>query len=182
MLQVRLHRGQRNLRKHELGAAQLRRTSTAKGRPRKSAEAGLEALRLVSHALLQRRGPVAVNEIVAAIEHEKPGVVEISARPSRRMKRGAKTVARLDRRDETLLIGKHGLQPQFAEQRVARSEAVVERALGGVQPLGYEIDGHRRRPPLRGELAGCGKEAGMIESGPSHCCRLNGLDVSVNMR
>ena len=31
MLQVRLHRGQRNLRKHELGAAQLRRTSVTKG-------------------------------------------------------------------------------------------------------------------------------------------------------
>ena len=42
MLQVRLHRDQRDLRKHELGAAQLRRTSTAKRRPRESAEAGLE--------------------------------------------------------------------------------------------------------------------------------------------
>ena len=146
-MQVRLHRGQRNLHKHELGAAQLRRTSTAKGRPRETAEAGLEALRLVGDALLQRRGPVAVNEIAAAIEHQKPGVVEISARPSRRVERGAKTVARLDRRDETLLIGKHGLQPQFAEQRVAQSEAVVERALGSVQPLGYGMTVTAEGPP-----------------------------------
>ena len=84
------------------------------------------------------------------------------------MERGAQAVARLDRRDETLLIGEHGLEPQFAEQRVARGEAIVERALGGLEPLGDRIDGHGDRPALRDELAGRGQEAGMIELRSPH--------------
>jgi hypothetical protein len=31
------------------------------------------------------------------------------------MKRGGEPIAGFDRRDESLLIGKHGLQPQLAE-------------------------------------------------------------------
>jgi hypothetical protein len=54
----------------------------------------------------------------------------MQARPGGRVKRGRKPIAGFDGRDESLLIGKHGFQPQFAEQRVPRREAVIERALG----------------------------------------------------
>ena len=130
MLKMRLDRGQRNLRQHELArrsSARRRGQTPPRANVRKQAS---KRSRLIGHAALQRRRPVALNEIVPAIEHEQPGVVEMSARPSRRVERSAETVARLDRGDETLLIGEHGLQPQFAEQRVARGEAIVERALG----------------------------------------------------
>src|SRR5215470_15337513 len=46
-----------------------------------------------------------------------------------RQKRGSEPVASFDGRNEPLLIGEDGRQPQLAKQRVARSEAVVERAL-----------------------------------------------------
>ena len=74
------------------------------------------------------------------------------------MERGAKAVAGLDRGDETLLIGEHGLEPHFAEQRVARGEAIVERTLGRFQPLGDRIDGDSLRPALGDERAGAARK------------------------
>ena len=139
-LQVRLDGGERDFGQHECGAAQLTRTGAAKGAARKCPQAGLETLSLIGDAAPERRRPVALNEIVAAVEHEQPRVVQMPARPGRRVERGAEAIARLDRGDETLLIGEHGLEPHLAKQRIARGEAIIERTLGRFQPLGDRID------------------------------------------
>ena len=86
----------------------------------------------------------------------------MTARPGRRVERRAQARAGLDRRDEIRLIGEHGREPQFAEQRVAQSRS-DGRTAGGFQPLADQIDGHRGRPALRDELTGRGQEARTIE-------------------
>ena len=95
------------------------------------------------------------------------------------MQRGAQPLARLDRGDEALLIGEHGLEPDFAEERVARSEAIVERTLGRSNPLGDEIDGYGFRPALGNQPPRRVKEVRMIESRVPHAYRLYGLDSIV---
>src|SRR5580658_4951867 len=75
-LEMGLHGGDRGFRKHECGAAQLSPTRAAERMPRKSPQAGLEALRLIGHAALERRRPFAVNEIVAAVEQEQPSIIQ----------------------------------------------------------------------------------------------------------
>ena len=172
-LKMRLDGGERNFRQHEYGAAQLGRPGAAERGPRERLQAGLEALGLIGDAALQRRRPVAMDEIVAAVEHQQPRVIEMAARPRRRVERGAEAVAGLDRGDEALLKGEHGRQPQFAEQRVARREAVVERTLWRLEPLGDGVDGNGGRPALGDELAGRGQEAGLIESRSPHSFRLS---------
>ena len=87
----------------------------------------------------------------------------MAARPRRRVESGAQAVAGLDRSDKALLKREHSREPQLAEQRVARREAVVERALWRLEPLGDGVDGNGGRPALRDELAGRGQEAGLIE-------------------
>ena len=75
------------------------------------------------------------------------------------MKRGGKPVSGFDGRDESLLIGKHGFQPQLAEQRVPRREAVIERALWGFQPLRDGIDRDRAWAPFASQRASRGEKA-----------------------
>jgi hypothetical protein len=77
----------------------------------------------------------------------------MQARPSRSVKRGRKSNAGFDRCDESLLIGKHGFQPQLDEQHVPRREAVIERALWGFQPLRDGIDRDRAWAPFNARAA-----------------------------
>src|SRR5271156_3118540 len=100
----------------------------------------------------------------------------MAARPRRRVEGGAEAVAGLDRSDKALLKRKHSREPQLAEQRVARREAVVERALWRLEPFGDGVDSHRGRPALGNELAGRGEKAGLIESRSPHAFKLSGLD------
>ena len=70
---------------------------------------------------------------------------------------------------------------QTIEQRVARGEAIVERALGRFEPLGDGVDGNGRRSALGNEVAGRSQEPGLIESRSPHTFRLYSLDLAVNM-
>ena len=92
----------------------------------------------------------------------------MQARPGRRVKRGRKPIAGFDRCDESLLIGKHGFQPQLAEQRVARREAVIERALWGFQSLRDGIDRDRAWAPFASQRASRGEKACIVEECSSH--------------
>src|SRR3984885_16073435 len=89
--------GDRDLRQDECRAAHLGASSAAEGAAGKRPQAGLEALSLIGDAAPERRRPVALYEIVTAIEHEQPRVVQMTAGPGRRVERRAKAVARLDR-------------------------------------------------------------------------------------
>ena len=60
--------GDRDFRQHERGPAHLTATGAAEGAARKRPQAGLEALSLIGDAAPERRRPVALNEIVAAVE------------------------------------------------------------------------------------------------------------------
>src|SRR3984885_15360370 len=100
----------------------------------------------------------------------------MTAGPGRRGDPHPAPVPPLDRGNETLLIGEPGLEPYFSKQRVARGEAIVEGALGGLQPLGDRIDGYGLRPALGDERARRGQEASLIELRASHRCRLSSLD------
>src|SRR6185437_16219722 len=140
----------------------------AEGLPGEAIEAALEALRLIDDTAPERSRPIALDEIVAAIEQQQPGIVEVAARPGRHVQRRTQPVAGLDRRDEPLLEVEHGVEPELAQQHVARSEAMIERALGGVQPLDDRIDGYRHRSALRAERAGRSQEVGMLEFRARH--------------
>ena len=104
----------------------------------------------------------------------------MQARPGRRVKRGCEPVAGFDGRYESLLIGKHGFQPQLAEQRVARTEAVIERALWGFQPLRDGIDRDRAWAPFASQRASRSEKARIVEECSSHFFRLYSLDLTVN--
>src|SRR5258708_29914505 len=104
----------------------------------------------------------------------------MQARPGRRVKRGGEPIAAFDGRDESLLIGKHGFQPQLAEQRVARREAVIERALWSAQALRDGIDRDCARAPFASQRASRGEKARIVEKCSSHQSRLLSLDLVVN--
>src|SRR5215831_7754128 len=173
--------GDRNFCQHKGGAPELRRADAAEGIACKALQARLEALRLVCHAVFKRCGPIALDEIVAAVKQQEPCIIQMEAYPGWCVKRGGEPVAGFDGRDETFLIGEHGGQPQLAEQRVARGEAVVEGALWRFQVLGDRLDRHGGGTPFGGQRAGRRKEARIIEQRSPHICRLYGLDLPVNM-
>src|SRR5215831_16201555 len=102
--------------------------------------------------------------------------------PGRRMKRGSEPVASFDGRNEPLLIGEDGRQPQLAKQRVARSEAVVERALWSFQALRDGIDRHGSGTPFASQRAGRSEKACTVEARSPHLSRLYGLDFKVKIR
>src|ERR1700682_128540 len=104
----------------------------------------------------------------------------MQARPGRSGKRGRKSIAGFDRCDESLRMGKHGFQPQLAEQRVPRREAVIERALWGFQPLRDGIDRDSAWAPFASQRAGRGEKASIVEECWSHFYRLFSLDLTVN--
>src|SRR5258708_1294030 len=89
-------------------------------------------------------------------------------RPARRVKRHSEPIAGVGGSDEILLISQHGLQPQLAEQRVARTEAVIERALWRLQPPRDGIDRDGARAPLASQRASRGQKARIIEKCSSH--------------
>ena len=88
-LEMMLDRGERDFRQHECGVAHLSATGAAERSARKCPQASLETLSLIGHAASQRRRPVALNEIMAAVEHQQPRVFQMAARPGRRVQRGA---------------------------------------------------------------------------------------------
>ena len=84
-----LHGGRRNFGKYECGATDLSGSGAAKRLPRKCPQTCLDAFRLIGDASLQRSRPVAVNKIVAAVEEEQSGIVQVPTRPGRHVKRRA---------------------------------------------------------------------------------------------
>src|ERR1700732_1363796 len=90
----------------------------------------------------------------------------MQSRPTRRVKRSTEPIA--GGSDEIFLIRKHGLQPQLAEQRVARTEAVIERALRRLQPPRHGIDRDRARAPFASQRARRREKARIVEKCPSH--------------
>ena len=115
---------------------------------------GEQTLRLLAHAAFQRCRKIALYEVVAAVEQEQPRIVDMRPRPGRRVQRRGETIAGLDRRDEALLVGQDRRQPEFAEQRVARGEAMIERTLRCPQILRDGIHRHCRRPVRISQRAG----------------------------
>ena len=105
------HGSDRNFRQHKGGAPELRRANAAEGMACKALQARLEALRLICLAASKCRGPIALDEIVAAVEQQQPCIIQMESYPGRRVKRGGEPVAGFDGRDETFLIGEHGGQP-----------------------------------------------------------------------
>jgi hypothetical protein len=64
-LEVGLHGSYRNLREHESGAPQLRRSGTAERVSRERPQACFETLRLIVHTALECCRPTAVDKIMA---------------------------------------------------------------------------------------------------------------------
>src|SRR5258708_28806011 len=89
-------------------------------------------------------------------------------RPTRCVKRGTEPIAGVGGSDEIVLIRQYGLQPQLAEQRVARTEAVIERALRRLQPPRHGIDRHRARAPFASQRARRGEKARIVEKWSPH--------------
>ena len=65
-------------------------------------------LGLIAMLALESGSASCLDEVVAAVEHQQPGVIETAARPGGGVERGPEAVASVDRGDETLLIGEHG--------------------------------------------------------------------------
>ena len=84
-----LDRRERHFREDECGPAHLNATSAAERAAGKCPQASLETLSLIGHTASERRRPVALNEIMAAVEHQQSCVFQMAARPSRRVQRGA---------------------------------------------------------------------------------------------
>jgi hypothetical protein len=67
---VRLYGGDGNFCEHEGGAPELRRTSSTKCTACKARHAPLEPLRLIAHATFEGFGPIALHEIMTAVEQQ----------------------------------------------------------------------------------------------------------------
>src|SRR5215469_2002789 len=91
-LQVLLYGGHRNFGEHESRATQLHRAGAAECIPREPPQARLEAPRLIGDGALERRRPIALDEIVAAVEQQQSRIVQMPAHPGRSVKRGAKSI------------------------------------------------------------------------------------------
>jgi hypothetical protein len=161
--EVRLYGSNGNLREHEHGTLELRRASSTECPACKAGQAGLEALRLIAHAAFEIRRPISLHEIMAAIEQQQSRIVQMQTRPGRRVKRGGESVPGFDGRHKTRLIGKYGLQPQLSKQRVARSEAVIERTFWRAQALRHRINRHGARAAFRSQCPSRSQEARIIE-------------------
>src|SRR6516165_3759987 len=162
------YRSQRNLDEHKAGVTQLRRPGAAELIPRKFLHTHLESLRLFRDSALQRSRPIALNEIVTTVEHQEARIVQMPAHPPRRVKRGGQTVAGLNFLNEALLKGERGREPELAQQRIARSETVVERTLWRFQALGDGIDRDRGRPAFAGQRTRSRQKTDIVEQRPSH--------------
>jgi hypothetical protein len=110
-LEVRFDGSDRNFRKRKGGVPDLPGTRATEGVSCKALKARLEALRLIAYAASERRRPIALDEIVAAVKQEQARIIQMQACPGGRMKRGGKAVAGFDGDDEPLLIGDDGRQP-----------------------------------------------------------------------
>ena len=165
---VRLYGGDGNFREYEGGAPELCRTCATKCVPCKARETSLESLCLVAHSTFKRRGPVALHEIMTAVEQQEPRVIEMQSCPGRRVERRGEPIASFDRSEESFLIGQHGVQPQLAEQRVTRREAVIERTLWRLQALRDGLDRDRSRPPFTSQRASRSEKARIVEKCSSH--------------
>ena len=67
---VRLYGGDGNFCEHEGGAPELRRTSSTECTACKARHAALEPLCLIAHATFEGFGPIALHEIMTAIEQQ----------------------------------------------------------------------------------------------------------------
>ena len=166
--EVRLHRCDRNFRQHERGAPKTRRGRRGRTPVARSCSGTLRTAEPGYARHAGRRRPVALYEILAAVKQEQARVIQMQARPGGGVKSGCEPVAGFDGRDESLLIGEGRFQPQFTEQRVARSEALVERTLGSSQPSRDRIDRHGRGTAFASDRAGRSEEAGFVEKRSAH--------------
>ena len=180
-LEVHLYGSDRNFCEYEGSASELCWANAAEGKLCEGLQASLEALSLIAHTASQWCRPIALHEIVTAVEEQQPSIIQVPAHPCRRVERSGKPITSLDGCDEALLIGERGRQPQLTEKRVARSEAIVERSLWGVQPLHDGIDRHGGGAALARSRAGGGEETRIVKDCSTHRFRLNGLDRFVYM-
>jgi hypothetical protein len=63
----------------------------------KARETSLKSLCLVAYATFERSGPVALHEIMTAVEQQEPRVIQMQSRPGRRMERGSEPIAGFDK-------------------------------------------------------------------------------------
>jgi hypothetical protein len=69
-LKVRPYDSDWNFCEHEGGATEVGRTNATERLPCKARQAGLEPLRLIAHATFEIRWPIALHEIVTAVEQQ----------------------------------------------------------------------------------------------------------------
>jgi len=108
-LEVHLYGSDWNFCEYEGSTSDLCPANAPEGKSREGLQASFKALSLIAHTASQWRGPIAVHEIVTAVEEEQPRIIQVPAHPGRCVERSGKPVAGFDSRDEALLIREHGL-------------------------------------------------------------------------
>src|ERR1700722_3154538 len=166
--EVPLDCGDWRFQQHEPGSKNLRRARAAEDLARKSGHALLKPLCLLTHPFLELVGPIALNEVMAAVERKQSRIFHMFAGPAWQMQRGSKAVARLDCRDKSHLKFQHQFQPKLAEQHIAGCEAVIEGALRSLETARDRIRRHCGGPALGRQEPGGFEKAGVVIKRTSH--------------
>jgi hypothetical protein len=81
-LQVPFHCCDRQFTKNEHGTTPMRLACASEGPLRKPIYARVDSLSLRMHPSLERRRPCPFDEVMAAVDQQEPGVLEMLPRPS----------------------------------------------------------------------------------------------------
>src|ERR1700724_2173789 len=103
----------------------------------------------------------------------------MQADPGRCVQCRLQPVAGVERGGNPLLKIEHRAQPQFAEQHVARGEAVIERPDRGLETVGYRADCDGGWARYRGDCQGRVEEVAIIEFRSSHRYRICILELTI---
>jgi hypothetical protein len=167
-LKVCLYGGDRNFGEHERSTAKLGWTGPTEYLASKGFQMRLESPSLITHPTFKSRGPISLHKVVTTVKRQQARIVQMQTCPGGCVKRGGKTVAGFDGREESLVISEDGFQPQLPEQRVTRREAMIKRSLWRPKKLYHGVNGDRAGTPFRSQRAGCSKKARIVKECSSH--------------
>jgi len=148
-LKVCLYGSDRNFGEHEHRAPDLCWTGTTECLARKGFQIRRESPGLITYSTFQSCRPISLHEVVTAVERQQARVVQMQTCPRRCVKRGGETVAGFKGREESLVIGEDGFQPQLTEQRVTRREAMIKRPLWRPEEVDHGVNRDRAGTPFR---------------------------------
>ena len=104
-----------------------------------------------------------MGESVAVVKKECARILKMAAHPNRRVQGGGKPVACFNRGDKARLKRERRPEPYVRQQKIARSEAMIERADRSAQSRSHRVDRHRGRAAFRSEVARGRKKVGFLE-------------------